>query len=536
MDISPDSTSAGKPGPHDEPGVTRYLQEVPAGGQEDVSLVSQQPSSETRRYSPPRVERSRVVQKPLTRTQADDPRGFQLQQLRRRFSPKESISDGFTVLTFDLNPSDPDFPYDINALECVLRVPLDYPAQRKPQLKVSNKEMERGYQINVERGFDTLAEQASHPTLLGLMNALDKNLETLLSLPKADTVKLISNLDSSELTRQPPATMEPPTVAKPALVPRAVTSSSVAPNLRPTFSPGQKEQANHIRNGELRQLEARLGRLPLYSKVSENAYLIPIEPRKRNELPVPLQGVKTVKLFVPTLYNLEPCTLQLVGIDPSVAKKTEKAFEERARSNPEISILGHINYLSQSMHIMATEPDIPEVLPSPKAAKAPESVVAEFPSQAVEPLPKDGEILHDRSHIKFIARPPEWTAGETNAEETDSEYSSWGSGDDSEDEVSDEASETRPEKTTKAAERGILLSFPYLELYGIELLELFSLSITIKCERCKDCMDVPNLKDNVKHDTSGLRSESCKKCANGLSIGDFTHLLFTVKEKFSKSF
>jgi hypothetical protein len=63
-----------------------------------------------------------------------------------------------------------------------------------------------------------------------------------------------------------------------------------------------------------------------------------------------------------------------------------------------------------------------------------------------------------------------------------------------------------------------MLSLPFLELHGIELLELVSLSLTIKCDRCKTTLDVLNIK-NSSGNLSGVRSESCRKCANALDIG-----------------
>ena len=70
------------------------------------------------------------------------------------------------------------------ALDCVLHVPETYPVSEIPSLQVRNKEMGRGYQINVERGFGLFILP---PDGSGLMNALDKQLESLLTEPKAET-------------------------------------------------------------------------------------------------------------------------------------------------------------------------------------------------------------------------------------------------------------------------------------------------------------------------------------------------------------
>ena len=126
----------------------------------------------------------------------------------------------------------------------------------------------------------------------------------------------------------------------------------------------------------------------------------------------------------------------------------------------------------------------------------------------------------DRTHIIKIPRPPEWTMVDAqDAEDSDDSFS-YDSGDDTEEDLHEDATEAGQHSSTSTAERGIMMSFPFLELHGIELLELVSLAIAIKCGRCKDIMDVTNLRNNADADSSGIRSVSCKKCANSLGIGD----------------
>lgn len=83
------------------------------------------------------------------------------------------------MLIFQMRPSDPDFRFDIEALDCVLRVLFDYPESGKLSLTVKNPNMERGYQINIKRGFDAIVANARALTLLNHMDALDKQLEAL---------------------------------------------------------------------------------------------------------------------------------------------------------------------------------------------------------------------------------------------------------------------------------------------------------------------------------------------------------------------
>jgi hypothetical protein len=115
------------------------------------------------------VPASRVVQKPVPKAQSEDPRAFQLGQIRRRFNPSESVWMGqATLLKFNLAPSDPDFPFEMTALICHLYVPNDYP-KTKPSLIVGNKDIPKGFSLNVQSGFDGLVQEKPESTLLELM-------------------------------------------------------------------------------------------------------------------------------------------------------------------------------------------------------------------------------------------------------------------------------------------------------------------------------------------------------------------------------
>ena len=208
---------------------------------------------------------SRVVSKPVPQAQILDPREFQLGQIRRRFSPKETVQNGGALLKFNIVPSDPDFPFEMTALECLLSVPLTYP-ETKPSLKVGNKDIPRGFSFNIEEGFDGLVKERPRATLLELMKLLDKNLEFFLSAPKAETVKFVPNKDTRHLGTVPSRSVEP------AIVPPTMDMASRNVNIslpQPvrTFTPNERAEASKRRESETRQLEARMGRMPLF-KVS----------------------------------------------------------------------------------------------------------------------------------------------------------------------------------------------------------------------------------------------------------------------------
>ncbi|KAI9759273.1 MAG: hypothetical protein M4579_002482 [Chaenotheca gracillima] len=462
------------------------------------------------------VDPSKVVQRPIPQSQKLNPREYQIQQVRRRYSPTESSDVNGTSLSFLLVPTDPDFPFEIDALKFTLNVPSRYPTEGIATVKVTNEEIPRGHRINVEEGFNALRDKMPHATLLTLINGLDKNLESFLAEEKRPTIKLVPNVVRSEnVDRSPTRPTPPPVVSAPV-------KSEPRPR-PPTFTQERREQARLRREAETRQLEARLGRQPRFAKSADGiVYTVPLEPRRREDLPVPLQSLTTVKLFVPLAYDLDPCRIEFQGVSPAAAQTTEKNFARRVAEQPSVSLMGYINYLSTNMHVMATEEP-----PAQKPLETPDISDLQLDQQEAEPAHSDKQqqqprpVSEDKSHIKVIPRPPEWTFGGSGSEDDSGDYT-YDSGDEFEDtkegEVEDPSTAVVGSTSTRV-ERGTALSFPFIELHGIELLELVSISITIKCERCKQTMDIANLRHNIKGDESGMKTESCSKCATPLTIG-----------------
>ncbi|KAI9736538.1 MAG: hypothetical protein M1818_006049 [Claussenomyces sp. TS43310] len=472
---------------------------------------------------------SRIVAKPTSKAQIENPREYQLGQLRRRYKPKETVArdnglseaDSTTLLEFKVTPSDPDFPFEMDALHCILSVPPKYPAleeNSRPSINVRNRDIPRGFAVNVERGFDELVKEKPSATLLALISELDKNLEDFLSAKKTETVKLVANADKRHLTNLPVRVAGSSLAGASGLSngPAAqVPSPRVVQESRPlNFTSQEKSQAQQRRAVETRQLEARLGRLPLYKKSGDAiAYTLPLDPRRRTDLPPSLQAVRTVKLLVPQLYPLQACRIQIEGVPAEDAKSTEKAFEEKAKQSKEMSLMAHVNSLSQNMHMMAKSAPIAAAKPPPQPA-------------TVEEAPEGSKTLSaanlegDRSHIKIIPRPPEWTFNVHDSESDTDDSSSYDSEDEPEEGgvTLDHQDLESPQGQNRNLENGTALSFPSIELYGIELLEVTTLNLSIKCERCKETMDVTGLKTHVS------KTESCKKCATPLTV-TFRHEL-----------
>jgi hypothetical protein len=391
-----------------------------------------------------------VVIKPQPRI--EDQRAFQIAQIQRRYKPEVAEKDNSTVLRFKLIPSDPDFPYDIDALDCTLTVPKSFPEADKPSLRVTNKDIPRGFQINIEQGFDMILANTPEVTLLGLFNRLDKQLETILAGEMAETVKIVVNRGISTST-------------KPSVVPSPSPPPVVEPVLPrgPSFTAAQKVEAQQKRQMYTRQLEARFGRLQNFLKAHDGfSYTLPLDSPKRASWPRSLQMLRTFTLLLPELYPLEPSTI-LLDSDSVEARNAEHAFHARSEARTDATLTQQINYFCQHIHDMALQsPKTDE--PAPK-----EGIVPAQASEAPKSIPAAAPNEDDRSHIHVIPRPPEWSIDLVTNEEgdySDSDDYSYDSGDDTE----GSAAHTDNEAPTSApVEKGVLLSFPQLELHGIEV-------------------------------------------------------------------
>ncbi|KAJ9151318.1 CHY zinc finger domain-containing protein [Pleurostoma richardsiae] len=484
-------------------------------------LASQSTASPSRRQAASEVPHSRVVPKPVPKSQVQDAREYQIGQIRKRYSPKESIvnNGAATSLVFNLTPSDPDFPFELAHLECDLRVPKHYP-KAPASLSVRNKDIPRGFGINIEKGWDKLVQERKGATLLSLTHALDKNLESFLSEKQADTVKLTIFKDTRHIGGQPREEIPAPTKPAPAqpTAPKAEPRRPYVPEA--SFTKDQIAEAKARRAQETRQVEARMGRMVHYHRSNDGiVYTLPIEPKRRAELPEGLRGVQSFQLIVPLLYPLQAIRILLNDVQSEDAELVEELFMQKAVEKKEMSLMSHINYLTQNIHVLAKQA---RSLPKSNAVSVPVSQ-----GQAPESVPSEkaaGEAsttTEDKAHIHVIPRPPEWSQdqGSGSSGESDS-YDSELSEEDGDGGAALTSDQPAPVQAvsssstlpSKAAERGIAMSFPSIELYGIELLQVSILSISVKCERCRTVNEVGGLRDGVE------KTDSCRKCAAPFAV------------------
>jgi hypothetical protein len=432
----------------------------------------------------------------------------------RRFSPRREETGNGTLLSFPLQPSDPDFPFDLEGgLHCKLSVPDAYPASGRPSLTVHNNEMPKGFQINVEKGFDVLANNLPRKTLLSLMNELDRGLEAILVSEKAQTIKIVANRGTQA--------KQLPVDAAASRDERPVELSPVVTVPPPSFTAQQILDASKKRQTDIRQLEARMSRASSFHKDEETnrtMFKVPVHIPRSAKLPASLQPLDEIILQVPDSYPLDPCTVQLVGKSGREAQSIENAFEKHARDKCDMTLMAHINFLSQNVQQLLTQ----------------QSVSSEPPVRAIEDQPAPEQILsptlqrtanvlgiadEDRPHIVIVPRPVEWDRHESEESSDDSSSDSEEYTDtDVDDEENMDGGAILP--TAPPAESGIHLSLPGLELHGIELLLLVSLSLSVKCLRCKALSEITNIRMDANGATPNpsTRHESCSKCTTPMTF------------------
>ncbi|KAK6526933.1 hypothetical protein TWF281_010129 [Arthrobotrys megalospora] len=482
----------------------------------------------TRRHLPA-VDPSRVVRRPAPAGENNPGtrRKNEISQLKRRWGDLfQEVDQEQGVYRLELKQSE-DFPYDLDALKIEISIPLEYPKAdaEGPSIKVLNEDIPKGHQFNIERGFLNLARSASKTTrLLDLMNNLDKRLEIFLSSEKAPTFKIVPNVGA--ITREvvsPDVNDHQLQIQEPT--PHMLQSVPRPEPPKPTHTEAEKEAAGTRRALETRQLEARFRQSPVFWKNSTGTiYKVPLEPRMKNMLPAGLLLLNAVDLRVPVLYPLEPCRIEFDRSFPeSITAGIRQGFLKRAQEKPEVSLMAQLNYLAQNMHIMVDiKPEAPLQAPSVEVKTVPKDIPEGGPSTSQAPT---SPTVFEKPRVIIIekTRPPEW---ELDSSESDSEEQS--SFDEDVAEVGETSKDLQQDPEVlepvyvSSIERGTSISFPDIKLKNIELLELKTINITTKCNRCKTVAEINNIKAKEnKHSRPKLLG--CEKCASVVGIGSTTH-------------
>ncbi|RPA96713.1 hypothetical protein L873DRAFT_1693554, partial [Choiromyces venosus 120613-1] len=464
-----------------------------------------------------------------------------ISQVLRRFECRGQVAD--TEITVSISPSDPDFPYDIKQLVFKLSVPTTYPESLNalPSIKVINEDIPMGFRTNIERGFDGLATRREDATLLDLLNSLDKCLEGFLATERVETLKIVRNT-SQPTSLQPSRSQTPLTTAQPLKPSPPPLMAFPVDN----STPEEASAAGSRREREIHRLEARMRGSSVFRKSEDGTrYTIPMEPRKRYQLPVPLQKVDSVVLIVPLSYNINRPWLEFPGVPEDVVKRVNNGFAKQVQKNPKFSLMENINALCSNLHILSTQDEEEEEEDSSEkqdekrveeAVQSLEGLAVDSTTTTVPSTDKSaGLVLDDKAHVQVIPRPPDWNVpedGESDDNDDDSEY-------DSDDYVSDDpvpdrgegagAGETSGEQVDhqKVIERGTSMSIPGIDMPGVQLLEVAKLNAIVKCTKCKKELEVNDLKPTMPGKTSKPKLSQCEKCSQVLGIGfrqEFVHM------------
>ncbi|KAF3936799.1 hypothetical protein ABW19_dt0203472 [Dactylella cylindrospora] len=485
----------------------------------------------TRRHHPI-VDPSKVVRRPVPAGENNPEvrRKNEINQLKRRWGNLfDDVDQAQGLYRLELKQSE-DFPYDLDALRIELFVPFDYPNPDSdgPTVRVLNEDIPRGHQINIEKGFTNLVRAASKTTrLLDLLNNLDKRLETFLSSEKAATFKIVPNMGAivQETAKLIVNSVQAQPVEKTPQQPQRITRDDPPP---PTYTDAERSAASARRAVETRQLEARFRQASVFWKNADGTtYKVPLEPRMRNMLPAALLLLKAVDIKVPQLYPLEPCKIAFDRSFPSsITSGIERNFSKRAQEKPEVPLMAQLNYLAQNIHNMIeleSEPEPKPVQESIELANPEPKELADADSKAVSST-ESGLILDtDKPHVVRVEsmRPPEWDHpdddSETESDESSEDEATGGLPTENQEALQELEAPSAPEPVS-VVERGTSISFPDIKLKNIELLELKTINITMKCTRCKTVADINNIKAKEnKHSRPKLLG--CEKCANVIGIG-----------------
>ena len=473
--------------------------------------------------------------------QARDPRGFELDQIRRRYKPQERALDhDGTALVFSFRPSDPDFPFTLERLHCELLVPGTYPdcgTEGPPTLRVTNSDMPRGFAINVERGFDQIVEDRKGITLIQMIRVLDNQLERLLSMEKADTVKMVQFKDTRHLgttlnfadrrqSDKPPEPAGPPEPAKAPEIPKPKPRSEPNPTLpllpADAYTREQIAKAKARRAAETKLLEARMRRQHGYRREPDGVvYTLPFRARRPDAVPARLGGVNKIHLIIPLLYPLQALRVQLVGAQDGVlAEKVQDMFLAKAKGLVDMTLTSRVNWLASNLGSLAREAEAEEAelakqLEAGEVARGMVKKGGKEEGEATEGGATQNEEDECRRDTRTNSMPPEWNFGYRSAESSEpnvdhSDFSDHS--DTSEGGSQDDQGVFAIQTSDLDRGKGTSLSFPGMQLHEIGLVWLSSLCVRVKCERCKTVTDISCLKNNIE------QTESCKKCKLVLAV------------------
>ncbi|KAK4521942.1 uncharacterized protein ATC70_004481 [Mucor velutinosus] len=567
-----------------------------------------------------KTQRTVVKPQAALTTNDQDKRKLEMIQLETRYKASFRLvsenKDG-TIVRLAIKPSDPDFPYEIDALQLQLTIPRDYP-KVSCKVQVLNSDIPKGFAINLEKGYIARVESSTaHQTLVRQMNWLDRNMESLLQQAPAPTVRFIAHnkeLASTAVTAVSPqqqqpvkhyidATAEPISNANIRLPPRqyeasasssspaTASSSKPIPNNKPLqverlepvnvpvldtvskkqYSAKELSQADKRRKHEYRQLQTRFCDTfrTVRTTSKETIATLTMIINDTDFTHEQLIGGKElhIKYHVPALYPLESCSIEIDNkkLDRTRATWITQGFEEHVAKG-DYTLFENLNWLNRNIELLLSTPPTQkteeqveadsiaaaqqkDLKPPLKAAQQQLglSVTApEFTPQQTKPsdTKKKASLFDEASDIKknkvIIVNDPSLVIEQADEEEVEVELAE---GEDDYHRHLKEAHQQQEggEKTLvglsqPVVRRGTEIRLVDPKLENISLFRCALLHIMVKCARCKDTVEVENIKPEQEDKQAASSSSkqppkterwmSCPTCSSVLGIkflGELVH-------------
>ncbi|KAG0081329.1 hypothetical protein BGZ90_009088 [Linnemannia elongata] len=383
-------------------------------------------------------------------------------------------------------------------------------------------------------------------------------------LPISSTPSTKKNSTPSKPTQEPA-----PAAPSPQQQPQPPRQQQPPPPVQKTYTSAERDQAKLQRQKQMNQIQARFR--SSFESLSPTSVNISLESTDKDKMPVKWDGPLWIVLMVPVLYPLEPCDIRLRenGNNPEIeiwrARNVEQGFRKIAATMPQLSLFQLLNQLNRDLKDLMSLPP-PSTTPSPTPQQHSSAATTQSSPLKDTPHPGQGSSRPrtaavnisetDRNEHKgkviYVDAPQEPRKGNfdtiqdhgaitsddeedddsSETEEDSSEENHTGpdttNNDNGEDDVyesgQDEEEEEEEESASKAGgpviesapKRGIEIRMPDLKLDHISLLYCRSLSLLVRCNRCKALIDMPELVP----DESTSSSTSPSTTTTGSGSGD----------------
>ncbi|KAI7864139.1 hypothetical protein BDF14DRAFT_1261943 [Spinellus fusiger] len=476
-------------------------------------------------------------------------RKVELTQLERRYRSSFRTlreTEQETVVRFLVPPSDPDFPFDLEALQLQLTIPAHYPTTQCA-LMVMNTDIPRGIAFHLERGYEIYANQRKN-SLVRQMDWLDKNMEALLQQPPVPTMKFVAHGTSyseeivggvaaidkelASLTLISAPAFVPTSASVPVPVDVPVPAPTPAPIHSISYTASQREEAGKMRQQQMNQLNARFRNST--QRENKDGTIVELSmPLTDFTVSSQLGDQLKIKYSVPKLYPLVPCSIDV--ITNNIAKVAiNVAFDIHVKSTDQ-SLFSHLNWLHHHLPSILSEP-IPTAAPTslspsllisppiaPTAAAAAAATTTTITTTATataniltDTLPSDRE-----SRVIYVSRPQHLFQQETSTQQETSANT-----------LPEESPQPPPPvplpSSNSTVKKGIAIRLINPQLKNVSLFHCISLRLIVKCARCSDTTEIENIlpENESPHQQKKERWTTCSTCSSILGvkfIGDLMH-------------